>query len=127
MTTYCQVKKLVSEFEVNYPRSCRVDLDILSPIDTKEMWQNADRAGVYFLFDENDHLQYVGKASMSSSIGARVGTRFSSRDNSCVDLAFSEVTQIATIPMDDGYEFEAPAIEEYFIKLLTPALNVTGK
>ncbi|MCL1095858.1 GIY-YIG nuclease family protein [Shewanella kaireitica] len=126
MTTYSQVKKLVSEFEVNYPRSCRVDLDILSPIDTEEMWQNADRAGVYFLFDKDEHLQYVGKASMSSSIGARIGTRFSG-DNSCTDLKFSEVTQLATIPMVDGYEFEAPAIEEYFIKLLTPPLNVTGK
>ncbi|MDO6639742.1 hypothetical protein Q4557_07180 [Shewanella sp. 5_MG-2023] len=127
MTTYSQVKKLVSEFEVNYPRSCRVDLDILSPIDTMEMWQNADRAGVYFLFDKNDGLQYIGKASMSSSIGARIGVRFSSKNNSCVDLTFSDVTQIATIPMDDGHEFEAPAIEEYFIKLLTPPLNVTGK
>ncbi len=90
------------------------------------MWQNADRAGLYFFFDEHEALQYIGKASFKSNIGVRIGERFSSKDCRCLDPKFSSVTLLATIVLPDSRIFEASSIEEYLICELEPPLNVLG-
>jgi hypothetical protein len=124
---YAFLKSFVDEFNRKYPRHNLVlSLEALSPIITKQMWQNANRAGLYFLFDENEVLQYIGKASFGSNIGVRIGERFSSKDCRCLIPKFSSVTLLATIALPEERIFEASSIEEYFIGELQPPLNVVG-
>jgi excinuclease UvrABC nuclease subunit len=101
-------------------------LEELSPIQTNEMWQNADKGGIYFLFNKEKVLQYIGKASFASNIGVRIGERFSSKDCRCLVDKFSSITLLATIALPEGRIFEASSIEEYFIHKLQPPLNVIG-
>lgn len=124
---YNALKLAVDEFNNNYPRpQLNLVLNPLAPVNTMEMWQNADKKGVYFLFDSDSRLQYIGKASFNSSIGYRIGTRFSSKDCRCLDDRFSSVSMLATIALPDERAFEAAAIEEYLISRLQPPLNSVG-
>jgi len=126
-SNYKELKLVIGEFSERYPRP---DLDLvlqpLSPIKTEEMWQNADKCGVYFLFDKNEVLMYIGKASFNSNIGVRVGERFSSKDCRCLVDKFCSVTMLATIAFQNERAFEAPSIEEYLIRRLQPPLNEVG-
>lgn len=127
MTDYDGLKKTIDEFNRELPRpNLTLLLEELSPIKTEEMWQHADKAGLYFLFDQEKILQYIGKASFNSNIGVRIGSRFSSKDCRCLVQKFEIVTQLATIALPDDRVFEASSIEEYFICKLSPPLNVIG-
>lgn len=127
MVNYNELKEVIDQFNRELPRpNLTLVLGELSPIKTKQMWQNADKAGIYFLFDQNENLQYIGKASFGSNIGVRIGTRFSSKDCRCFDSKFEIITQVATIALPDDRVFEVPSIEEYLIGNLRPPLNVLG-
>jgi len=127
-TKYQHLQSVINEFNEKYPRpNLILKLENLSPIDTKEMWQNADVAGLYFLFDENEILQYIGKASFNSNIGVRIGERFSGKDCRCLKTKFSSVTHLATIVLPEERIFEVSSIEEFLICELQPPLNKIGK
>lgn len=95
-------------------------------------YPNADRKGVYLIFGKSGVLLYVGKASMGSTIGGRLGTYFAGRQE--CRLLFTDwserPTYIATIAVPPGMGFEASALEEFLIKTLKPCdnnLGVTGR
>ena len=118
---YNALKLAINDFNKRYPRPhLSLHLNPLSPVDTKEMWQYADKQGLYFLFDSGGTLQYIGKASFNSNIGVRLGERFSSKDCRCLDSRFSSVSMLATIALPKNRAFEASSIEEYLITRLNP-------
>ena len=124
---YETLKSVIGHFNDNYPRpNLNLTLESLSPIITNGMWQNADRAGLYFFFNKDQVLQYIGKASFGSNIGVRIGARFSCKDCRCIDQRFSSVTSLATIVLPNDRIFEASSIEEFLIKELQPPLNIIG-
>lgn len=127
MTTYSDLKKFIESFNAEFPRpNLNLTLGELSPVVTDQMWQNADKPGLYFLFDQTQKLLYIGKASFGSNIGVRIGERFSSKDCSCIDPRFEAVTCLATIALPRDRAFEAPSIEEFLISHIKPQLNTIG-
>ena len=86
--------------------------------------------GVYIVLGNNLEVSYIGKASLSSSIGTRLNTHFkiSEPDNMCLlqgnwnprpRFVFS-----VFMPVDRS--FEAPSLEEYLILNLQPGSNTLG-
>lgn len=124
---YDELKIKIDHFNNEYPRpNLSLELEELSPIVTEIMWQNADKSGIYFLFNENKILQYIGKASFNSNIGRQIGVKFSSKDCRCLIDKFKSCSLLATIPLPPERAFEASSIEEYLITRIKPKLNVIG-
>ena len=96
----------------------------LSDMDwKKDKWPNAEKNGVYFAFGLNGqgkHALYIGKASMSSSIGLRLQSHFADYAHNrpfrmgSKEEAF-EIVLVASIPLEDNISFFAPALEEFLI------------
>ena len=82
-------------------------------------YPQAERQGVYLIFNENKDLLYIGKASMNNNIGSRLGSYFSYKSDkvTCkVNHSWSSSPNyVVTIAVPDGMSFEAPALEEYLI------------
>lgn len=102
--------------------------------DWPKSWYGADKAGVYLFFNENDELIYIGKASSNQNIGNRLGSHFkyNTKNNKqtweTVNFEENEIHYVVTIPiLENGHEFEAPAIEEYLISKLNPTSNTHGR
>lgn len=93
-------------------------------------WPFASRAGVYLIFDEKLDLLYVGKASLSSSLGERLCNYFRiDRDRGCCirhDGWKKTPRYVATIAVPEDMRFEAPALEEFLITRLQPIANSIG-
>jgi len=89
----------------------------------KDKWPNSENNGVYFAFghDSKGKLAiYIGKASMSSSIGLRLSSHFADYAKNrpfrmgSKEESF-EMDLVASIPLKDQYAFFAPALEEFLI------------
>ncbi len=83
-------------------------------------YPNSERAGVYLMFDEEMVLLYVGKASMGSCIGSRLGSYFAyASDRETCRLKHEwkkgQPRYVITVAVPDDSPFEAPALEEYLI------------
>ena len=94
-------------------------------------WPNNDSAGVYFVFDENQLLVYIGKSSMSSSVGFRLSAYFGFDAERRCRIKHPQSWNgtpryVATIGMEKKYRFEAPALEEYLIAELDTTDNKAG-
>ena len=94
-------------------------------------WPFVESPGVYFVFDADMQVLYIGKASMNSWFGNRLHTYFrSGNDKKCVvqnlDSWKGDPRFMAVIPMEAEYRFEAPALEEYLITKLKPVDNKVG-
>jgi hypothetical protein len=95
-----------------------------------EKWPNADKKGVYIMFDEKMRLLYVGKASMNNTIGSRLCEWFVyDSDRACKPKGVWKTVPrfLATVGFPGETSFEAPGLEEYLIIELNPAENVKGK
>ena len=94
-------------------------------------WPNANSAGVYFIFDADRLLVYIGKSSMNSAVGYRLSSYFGSDENRKCRVKHPQSwtgkpRYIATIGMSPEYRFEAPALEEYLIARLPTTDNTAG-
>lgn len=89
-------------------------------------WPNADRPGIYLMFDSESQLLYIGKAA---ALGHRVGTYFryaSDGSKSCAVFHTSWSKQpyfIVTVALTE--KFEPPSLEEYLIRIFNPPDNKT--
>ena len=94
-------------------------------------WPNSEYPGIYAFFDNELNLLYIGKASMSRSIGDRLGSYCLYDENKeCKfkDSGWSiRPRYLWTIGVPKSMAFEAPALEEYLIKTLQPPDNKSGK
>ena len=93
-------------------------------------WPFGDRTGVYFVFNRDMKLLYIGKASMYSCMGARLSSWFygpSSGTCSVQGKWSDEPFFVQTLAMPPGMAFEAPALEEFLISRLSPPDNTAGR
>ncbi len=100
--------------------------------DTRTQWNdyipNAMERGCYFIYDDTKALRYIGKVSLSHTLGSRVASYFKkvSRDGAepvhegwtCIP------TYVRTLAVENAWE--APSLEEYLIVHLQPAQNTRG-
>jgi hypothetical protein len=92
-------------------------------------WPMAEKPGVYFFFDDDLQLLYVGKASMNNTLGARLSSYCGyAADRSCqLKHSWSRKPRFVTvIGLNDDLRFEAPALEEFLIMRLKPVENTVG-
>ncbi|MGI9228377.1 MAG: GIY-YIG nuclease family protein [Gammaproteobacteria bacterium] len=145
MTTIDNFLKAVDRYIEKYRRTDVPSLSIgqlydLKPDDAThgpgwpDEWPNSERAGVYAIFDEDRQLLYVGKASMSNYLYARLGEHFYSDENRSCRIRKQKWKEwkfipkyVLTVGVPDTMKFEAPAIEEYLIWELNPTYNGQGK
>ncbi|MGE6504473.1 hypothetical protein ACQKF0_30020 [Bacillus wiedmannii] len=73
----------------------------------------AKRAGIYFLYDENRELIYIGKST--SNLGERIPSSIKERQASCFSYTLTETVSDAHI------------YEMYYITTLKPKLNTDGQ
>ena len=137
-----QVKRYLDEYQEKYRRPGLPALELsgvyaLFPEEgladfVESRWNdpypNADRKGVYLIFGNTGLLLYIGRASMGTTIGGRLGTYFAGKTE-CRLLSTDwteRPTYLATIAVPPGLSFEAPALEEYLIRSLNPCDNNLG-
>jgi len=97
-----------------------------------EEWPNAGRSGVYLIFGEDRDLLYVGKASMSNSLGARLSSYFGYDENKvhckvCHKSWHKKPCYIVSVAVPENMLFEAPALEEFLISKLPIPENTRGR
>lgn len=99
------------------------------PVENHELcwpkpWPNADKPGVYLIFDADLTLLYIGKAAI---IGNRLSTYFvydTTPNRGCRIVHPNWTTPpvyIATAALSES--FEASSMEEYLIRTLKPIVN----
>jgi hypothetical protein len=94
-------------------------------------YPNAEHSGVYFIYDRELNLLYVGKSSgPGSSIGQRLGSYFKyALDNSCeIKHEWTATPRfISSIGMTGDFGFEADSLESYFLQRFELPDNVAGQ
>ena len=126
------VKTTIAEFDSKFKRpgiDCLVSCFHSTPVNKSnwsQLWAThgllrtyTDEPCVYFFFDQEENLQYIGKAEI---LGYRFGSHFSSGSKWREDV---HTIGILVIPRKSW--FEIVAIEAYLIDLLKPPYNSTGK
>jgi hypothetical protein len=112
-----------------------------SPLDGVEhrwpdsSWPSADQPGIYAFLSETGEIIYIGKASMSNTLGSRLSayTKYGEKNSdgsATCQLKHSgwnpEPRYVVTVGLKKEFSFEAPAIEEYLIIRLSPSNNTIG-
>ncbi|MCH8171813.1 MAG: GIY-YIG nuclease family protein [Proteobacteria bacterium] len=131
--------ELISKVE-DYQTDClnlkKVKFEVSDPFDLVEDWDSyypyCDEAGIYAIFNENEELLYIGKASNNSSIGSRLGSYFKNDEKGNFSLKHPEGWGEKGKPrfiigVSVSEPFEAPSLEEYLIYKLQPEINQVGK
>ena len=101
--------------------------NITADVNWPNSYINGDKAGVYIILNQDMQVLYIGKASMSNTIGGRLNSYFAYEDDKKTCKVKSqnwkgEPCFIATVAVDDSMTFEAPALEEYLIKNFSSSL-----
>jgi hypothetical protein len=101
----------------------------LSDLGWPAMWPGADDCGVYVFMDATQEVLYVGKASMSNSIGSRLGGyfRYAEDGKSCRVRHDWTLRYVAVISVPPQLSFEAAALEEFLIREVSPRHNTLGR
>jgi hypothetical protein len=142
MTRLVDAKEAIAEYERRFRREDVGRLEVSglyalfpspsSPVEVagdwyKDPWPNGERAGAYLVFNEQQELLYVGKAS---TLGARLSAWFGFDESGGCRIRHlywsSRPTYILTVAVPREMSFEAPALEEYLIAALKPVDNTRG-
>lgn len=127
------VESAISEFNREFPRPKMGAVALSSPFYVVDDFAiadfpNAAAAGVYFVFDRDDNLLYIGKAD---GLGSRLGSHFGWSEDKTTgrvkNAKFNAAHAVRTIGLPDESRFEAAAIEAFLIRRLDPSLNVIGR
>ncbi len=103
--------------------SDRYDLNADGP---DKVFPEAKATGCYFIFDADDRLLYIGKASLKSTIGRRLSTYFRWKADR-LEVRHSawspdkEPTFVRAVSVAEPYQ--AASLEEYLIDRLQPSQN----
>jgi hypothetical protein len=128
------IEEFVSKFQDELPRpgisELKIDWYDLDE-DWPKPWPNGDKPGIYIFVDQEEQLQYIGKASSGRTLKMRLRAYFKKdKDGKCVRKEKKKTKTLGTryvgllgLPPEHG--FEAPAIEEYLITYLSPPRNKT--
>ncbi|NUY04360.1 GIY-YIG nuclease family protein [Paraburkholderia youngii] len=122
------VESAISEFNREFPRPKLGPPFSIVDDYVSSSFPNAASAGVYFIFDRDDNLLYIGKAD---GLGARLGSHFGWNTDRTAGRVKNQkllaAHAVRTIGLPDESRFEAPAIEAFLIRRLDPTLNVIGR
>ena len=90
-------------------------------------YEHTGRCGVYLMLPDENTVNYVGKTSMSSNFGSRLGSYFGYTDDRKGCRLWHEWETkprfLLTIAVPETMEFEAPALEEYLIREIPDGLE----
>lgn len=119
------LEEKVHEYCHRYRRS---DLPpfIVHPLHTKENWNGTLASlkpgcyGIYRQHQDDGALAYIGKASLTATIGGRLANHFTYRRPKWLPaMAFVQMVEVSE-------PFEAPSLEEWLIRELHPEHNSQG-
>ena len=127
-----ELEKALIILNTKYPRP-GLKLEGSEPFDTKNPWDysswpNNGLPGVYIFANEDNKVQYVGKAS--ATISARLSAYWCKGENGetkSKDWKSEGIRYVYTIGVPNERAFEAPSIEEFLISHLKPVRNTIGK
>lgn len=134
MANYENVIKAVETFDRAYKRPAIDDLPskltyviFENSAEWERLWSDggalrmhAEDPCVYFFFDDNKELLYIGKADI---LGKRFYQHFSQTNAEWN----GKVNNLAILPLPKESWFETFAIEAYLIRELKPPCNKVGK
>jgi len=124
-STFNDLKRVLDEFNNKHQRPHgKLALTSLFDISTQPRtasWPSNGKPGVYVFLDSDKFITYIGKAS--DNIGSRLSARFYVSWESKAKES-SDCKYITTIPLPEDVWFEAPAIEEYLLRMLKTKHNV---
>ncbi len=127
----------VSEYQEKYRNPDLPKFKVSDPYDLKADWDAGksyplvNKQGAYAIFDTNENLLYIGKASQNNTLGNRLGSyfKYAPDGKSCTTPPnhnwSSDPRYVMTVAV--AYPFEAPSLEEYLIGELQPLDNSRGK
>ena len=132
------VEEFLSKFQDQLPRpqihELKIDWYDLNK-DWPKPWPDGNKPGIYVFIDQNEQLQYVGKASAGRTLRIRLRAYFGKdrvgnlvrKEKKKTKTAGTRYVGLLGLPPEHG--FEAPAIEEYLITHLSPPRNkvIAGK
>jgi hypothetical protein len=128
LSTFDDLEIVLNDFNNDFPRPHgRVGLTDLLDISLQKeaSWPSNESPGVYVFLNREKEIIYIGKASFGNCIGGRLNSRFDTRWNPKKPESQGCV-YITTIPLPREAAFEAPAIEEYLLGVLTTRSNRVG-
>ena len=130
------VLEALADFHQRFPRPGIDALELSEPYFVETDWAikgksvpHSYHAGVYFLFNRDEALLYIGK---SDGLGARVGGRFMWNAYKTAGVVKDPshrgagVVSVRAIAFLDEHWFESAAVEAYLIDALKPPLNRVG-
>jgi len=139
--TFEEARRVIAEYEREFRNPSRPPLSVSAPYDlfpkTTEQanawpgsYPQAARRGVYLIGDDEMNVLYVGKASMSNTIGGRLSAYFSyAEDRGCriKHPSWSKAPRfVVTVAVPYDAPFEAPALEEFLLGAISPPDNTRG-
>jgi len=93
-------------------------------------WPHCTRQGIYAICDDELYLLYVGKASMTNTIGCRLSNYFAYGEGKKCRVIHDSWSRkprfVVTVAVPQRLSFEAPALEEFLIGELKPPDNAMG-
>ena len=129
--TIDDIRQITKDYERLYAlKDLEIDekpYDLIHDWDADGYWPNAGNQGVYAIFCDNKELLYIGKASLSGSLGARLSHYFV-RNRNGIGAAIRSGHHWTRAPRyvltaAVSNPWEAPSLEEYLINKLQPADN----
>lgn len=127
-----ELQAKIDEYCERYKITLKAKLS--EPYDLATQWQtdsfpNAGKPGCYFIFNAEDEVLYIGKASLRSTVGRRLATYFywdkeADAIAHCHGGWTEEPTKLRTIAVQKA--FEAASLEEFLIAELQPSQNTSG-
>lgn len=128
ISTFFDLEKAITDFNENHKRPHgEITLTELRDISKEDhaSWPSNESPGVYIFLDSNKNITYIGKASFTNCIGGRLNSRFDTKWNPKKPES-EGCNYITTIALPKDLSFEAPAIEEYLLKVLATRSNSVG-
>lgn len=129
--------KAVKDYELTHLNRKKPKFKFSDLYDLELDWKSnskypfAKKTGIYAIFDKDEELLYIGKASNQSSIGARLSTYFENdEEGKCHPVDSKESwggNPRIIISVSVNEPFEAPSLEEFLISELQPKSNSVGR
>ncbi len=132
MSNVDDVRAKIEEYQNRYGlRQTQISelYDLKEDWKADKSWYLAEAKGVYAILDDQEELLYIGKASLGSSLGARLSFWFVGSAEGGVPVPSHNWSRpprfVLTVAVE--YSYEAPSLEEFLIKSLQPIDNAQGK
>ena len=127
-----KIKDYCYQYHVSLPNHADQLHNIDDLFEQNQQWPHAECQGVYCIFSDEGKLLYVGKASMTGTIGSRLSCHFWKTKAPNKKYEFDGTVEgwgghpSKLFVRVTSESWEAPSLEEFLIKKLRPSGNVRG-